>query len=48
MGEYYEQKPFKIHAKRKKNNCSEILDVIYKNSENVKRKKTNESTNKGS
>ena len=38
MGEYYEEKPFKIHAKRKKDNYSEILDVINKSNENVKRK----------
>ena len=38
MGEYYEEKPFKTHAKRKKDNYGEILDVIYKNNKNVKRK----------
>ena len=38
MGEYYEEKPFKIHAKRKKDNYSEILDVINKSNENAKRK----------
>ena len=39
MGEYYQEKPFKVHAKRKKDNYGEILDVINKNNENVKRKK---------
>ena len=48
MGEYYEQKPFKIHTKRKKDNYSQILDVINQNNENVKRKKSNESTNNDS
>ena len=39
IDEYYEEKPFKIHAKRKKNNYGEILDAFNKNNENVKRKK---------
>ena len=39
MSEYYEEKPCKIQLKRKKDNYSEILDVINKNNENVKRKK---------
>ena len=30
MGEYYEEKPFKINAKRKKDKHSEISDVIKK------------------
>ena len=38
MGEYYEEKPFKIHAKRKQYDYGEILDVINKNNENIKRK----------
>ena len=40
MGEYYEEKPFKIHAKRKQYDYGEILDVITKNNENIKRKNT--------
>ena len=40
MNEYYEEKPFKIQLKTKKDNYSEILDIINKNNENVKRKKT--------
>ena len=40
MGECYEEKLFKIQVKRKKNKCSEILDVINKNNDNVKRKKS--------
>ena len=39
MGEYYQEKPFKVHSKRKKDNYGEILDVINKNNENFKRKK---------
>ena len=39
MGEYYEDKPFKIHAKRKKVKYGEILNVINKKNENVTRKK---------
>ena len=39
MSEYYEEKPFKIQLKGKKDNYGEILDVINKNNENVKRKK---------
>ena len=31
MGEYYVEKPFKIHAKRKQDNNGEVLDVINKN-----------------
>ena len=38
MGEYYEEKPLKIHMKRKKDNYSENLDLINKN-KNVTRKK---------
>ena len=38
MGEYYGEKPFKIHAKRKKDKYGEILAVINKNNENAKRK----------
>ena len=38
MGEYYGEKPFKIHAKRKKDKYGEILAVITKNNENAKRK----------
>ena len=30
MGEYYEKKQFKSHAKRKKDNNSKILNVIKK------------------
>ena len=30
MGEYYDEKPFKIHAKRKKHKYSEISNVIRK------------------
>ena len=48
MGEYYEQKPFKIHTKRKQGNYGQFLDVINQNNENVKRKKSNESTNNDS
>ena len=33
--EYYEKKPFKIHAKRKKDNYGEILNAINKNNKNV-------------
>ena len=40
MNEYYEEKPFKIQLKTKKDNYSEILNIINKNNENVKRKKT--------
>ena len=39
MGEYYEEKPFKIHAKRKRDKYGEISNVIKKNNENVTRKK---------
>ena len=39
MSEYCEEKPFKIHAKRKKDNYGEILDVINNDNGNVKRKK---------
>ena len=38
VGEYYEEKPFKIHAKKRDNN-GEISNVIKKNSENVTAKK---------
>ena len=38
MGEYYEEKSFKINAKRKKK-YDEISNVIIKNNENVTRKK---------
>ena len=38
VGEYYEEKPFKIHAKKRDNN-SEISNVIKKNNENVTAKK---------
>ena len=37
MGEYYEEKPIKIHAKRKKDSYGEILDVIIKINKHVKR-----------
>ena len=30
MGEYYEEKPFKIHAKRKRDRNGEISNVIKK------------------
>ena len=30
MGEYYEEKPFKIHAKRNWDKCGEILNVTKK------------------
>ena len=39
MGECYEEKPFKIHVKRKKI-TTVFLDAINKNNKNVKRKKT--------
>ena len=39
MGEYYEEKPSTFHAKRKKDNYREILDVTNKNNENVITKK---------
>ena len=39
MGEYYEEKPFKIHAKRKRDKYGEVLNVIKKSNENVTRKK---------
>ena len=42
MGEYYEEKPFKIHAKRKRDKCGEISNVFKKNNvtrKNVTRKK---------
>ena len=39
MGKYYEAKPFKIHAKRKKHSYREILGVINKKNENFKIKK---------
>ena len=38
MGEYYEEKPFKIHANRKRDKYSEISNVIKKNNENITRK----------
>ena len=38
MGEYYEEKPFKIHAKRKKDKYGKTSNVIKKNIENVIRK----------
>ena len=37
MGEYYEEKPIKIHAKRKKDSYGKILDVIIKINKHVKR-----------
>ena len=37
MGECYEEKPIKIHAKRKKDSYGEILDVIIKINKHVKR-----------
>ena len=37
MGNYYEEKSFKIHAKRKKVSYGEILDVIIKINKHVKR-----------
>ena len=39
MGEYYEEKPFKIHAKEKRDKYDGISNVIKNNNENVKRKK---------
>ena len=39
MGKYYEAKPFKILAKRKKDSYREILGVINKKNENFKIKK---------
>ena len=39
MGEWYEEKPFKIHAKRKRDKYGEISNLIKKNNENVTRKK---------
>ena len=39
MGEYYEEKPFKIHANRKTDKYGEISNVTKKNNENVTRKK---------
>ena len=38
MGEYYEKKQFKIHAKRKKDNYSKILNVIKKTMKTLKEK----------
>ena len=38
MGNYYEEKSFKIHTKRKKVSYGEILDVIIKINKHVKRK----------
>ena len=39
MGEYYEEKPFKIHEKEKKDKYGDISNFIEKNNENVIRKK---------
>ena len=39
MGDYYEEEPFKIHAKRKIDKYGEISNAIKKNNENVSRKK---------
>ena len=38
IGEYHEEKTFKIYEKRKKDKYGEILEVINKNNENVTRK----------
>ena len=38
MGEYYEKKQFKSHAKRKKDNYSKILNVIKKTMKTLKEK----------
>ena len=38
MGEYYEKKQFKSHAKRKKDNYSNILNVIKKTMKTLKEK----------
>ena len=43
MGKYYEAKPFKILAKRKKDSYREILGVINKKNENFKIKKTKQN-----
>ena len=48
MGKCYEEKPFKIQAKRKKNSYDEISGVINKSNENTKRKKTNRNRNNDS
>ena len=39
MDEYYEEKPCKIHAKRKKENYGEILEVINKSMKKLNEKK---------
>ena len=38
MGEYYEEKTFKTHTKRKRDKYGEISNVIKKSNENVTRK----------
>ena len=43
MGKYYEAKPFKILAKRKKDSYREILGVTNKKNENFKIKKTKQN-----
>ena len=47
MGEYYEEKPVKIHAKRKRDKYGEISNVIKKQWKCYK-KKTDEGTNNDS
>ena len=48
MGEYYQKKPFKIHAKRKRDRYGEISNVIKKTMKMLQEKKTDKGTNNDS
>ena len=49
ISEYYEEKPFKIHAKRKRDKYNEISNVIKKKKQlKCYKKKTNKDTNNDS
>ena len=48
ISEYYEEKPFKIHAKRKRDKYDKISNVIKKNELKCYKKKTNKGTNNDS
>ena len=48
MGEYYEEKPFKINAKRKKDKHGEISDIIKKKQWKCYKKKIEKGTNNDS
>ena len=39
MDKYYEEKPFKIHAKKKRDKYGKTSNVVNKNNESVTRKK---------